>query len=32
MRFLQFFDHFTVEIFPGLDYNKTRESKEGPKC
>ena len=30
MNFLQYFDHFTVEIFPGLDYNKTRKSEEGP--
>ena len=32
VKFLQFFDHFIVEIFPGLDYNRTRKSKEGPKC
>ena len=32
VNFLQYFDHFIVEIFPGLDYNKTRKSKEGPKC
>lgn len=32
VNFLQYFDHFIVEIFPGLDYNRTRKSKEGPKC
>lgn len=32
VNFLQYFDHFIVEIFPGLDYNKTRKSEEGPKC
>ena len=32
VNFLQYFDHFTVEIFPVLDYNKTRKSKEGPMC
>lgn len=32
VNFLQYFDHFIVEIFPDLDYNKTRKSKEGPKC
>ena len=32
VKFLQYFDHFTVEIFLDLDYNKIRKSKEGPKC
>ena len=32
VNFLQYFDHFTVEIFSALDYNKARKSKEGPKC
>ena len=32
VKFLQFFDHFTVEIFSGLDYNENRKSKEGPMC
>ncbi len=32
VKFLQYFDHFTVEIFLDLDYNKTRKSKEGPMC
>ena len=29
MKLLQFFDHFTVEIFQALDYNENRKSKEG---
>ncbi len=32
MKFLQYFDHFAVEIFLGLDYNESRKSKEGPAC
>jgi len=32
VNFLQYFDHFTVEIFLDLDYNESRKSKEGPKC
>ena len=32
VKFLQYFDHFTVEIFFALDYNRTRKSEEGPKC
>ena len=31
-KFLQFFDHFIVEIFAGLDYNKNRKSEEGPRA
>jgi len=32
VKFPQYFDHFTVEIFSGLDYNKDRNNKEGPVC
>ena len=32
VKILQFFDQITVEIFPALDYNKSRKSEEGPKC
>ncbi len=32
MKFLQFFNHFAVEIFTALDYNNSRNDKEGPKC